>query len=361
MDLSRLGPVYQSEGPFATVLLDVGRGRAESGAQEQQLRVRAAGEALAGAGAPESVVRAVVGRLGGRVEGPAPGSRVVVATVAGVVFDDVAHQRVDQATVNWGPLPDLAGWVQLAERNVRFALALVDHEGGQVAVYGSDVPDPESEVSAGGDTYHVHKVPVGGWSQLRYEHETENVWKRNAEAVVEKLESLIAGGVRLVLVAGDPRSTAQVLDGLEKSKATVVHLESGGRAADGGDDAQQQAIREALMEYAVSRRQELVHRFEDRLGQDVAVATGVRDVAQAFVSGQVETLLLDPEASAGLELVLRDHPGLDLGTVRDEAPLRADQALLAAAVRTDADVAVLSQAALGGVPSAALLRWDNQG
>ena len=214
-------------------------------------------------------------------------------------------------------------------------------------------------MSAGGETHHVHKVPVGGWSALRYQHETENVWKRNADAVVEKLESLIGEGIRLVLVAGDPRSAAQVLEGLEKSKATLIQLESGGRAEDGGDEAQQQAIREALMEYAVARRLELVHRLKDRLGQDFAVATGVRDVADAFVRGQVETLLLDPGAAAEFELVPRDHPGLDLGAVPEDEAVRADQAMLAAAVRTGAGVAVLPRAALGGSPIAALLRWDN--
>ncbi|MEU4606428.1 Vms1/Ankzf1 family peptidyl-tRNA hydrolase [Kribbella sp. NPDC023972] len=333
----------------------------ESGAHEHELRVRGAGEDLARTGAPDGVVGLITDRLAERVETPAPVTRTVVANDSGVLFDEVSHQRVDQSVVTWAPLPDLAHWVRLAERNVRFVLALVDHEGGQVAVYNSDVPEPETETSAGGDTYHVHKVPVGGWSYLRYQHETENVWKRNAEAVVEAVESEIHHGVRLVLVAGDPRSTAQVLEGLEKSKATVVHLESGGRAEDGGDEAQQHAIREALMEHVVARRLELVHRLKDRLGQGFAVATGVRDVADAFVSGQVETLLLDPDASAGLQLVLRDHPGLDLGAVPDEEPLRADQALLAAAVRTDAEVSMLPRAALGGAPVAALLRWDSQG
>jgi hypothetical protein len=249
--------------------------------------------------------------------------------------------------------------VRLTDRNVRFAVALVDHVGGQVTVYNSDVPEPESETTAGGDDYHVHKVPVGGWSYLRYQHETEQVWKRNAEAVVKDVESVVEEGIRLVLVAGDPTSAGQVLYGLEKSRATVVHLESGGgRAEDGGDEAREQAIREALMEYVVSRRLELVHRLKDRLGQGFGAATGVRDVADAFVTGQVETLLLDPDSAAGFEVVLDDHPGLDLGAVPAGERFRADQSLLAAAVRTDADVTTLPAAALGGAPAAALLRWD---
>jgi len=359
MDVSRLGPVYENEGPVATVLLDVGRA-SESAEHEQELRVRGAREDLTRTGATDDVVEAVTERLAERVDAPGSAARIVVAGTGGVVFDEIAHQQVDQATVSWGPLPDLAPWLQLAERNFRFAVAPVDHEGGQISVYNSDVPDPESETTAGGETYHVHKVPVGGWSQLRYQHETEGVWKRNAEAVVAEVESLVSQGIRLVLVAGDPRSAAQVLEGLEKSKATVVHLESGGgRAEDGGDEAHQQAVREALMEHSVARRMELVHRLKDRLGQDSGAATGVRDVAKAFVTGQVETLLLDPDAAAAFELVTDDYPGLSLGAaVPPTEALRADQALLAAAVRTSAEVSLLPQAAMGGAPVAALLRWS---
>lgn len=58
--------------------------------------------------------------------------------------------------------------------------------------------------------------------------------------------------------------------------ATVVELGSGTRARDGGDEATQQAIREALMDHAVARRLEDVHVLKDRLGMDSAVATGVR-------------------------------------------------------------------------------------
>jgi hypothetical protein len=358
MDVTRLGSLFRTDGPFVSVLLDVSRDT-ESAAQEQELRVRSVGEELRGSGAPDDAVRLVTERLAETVESPAPVARMVVAGPSGVGFDEVTRQRVDRPVVNWGPLPDLAEWVKLADRKIRFALVLVDHEGGDIAIYESDVPDPEWETSAGGETYHVHKVPVGGWSQLRYQHETENVWKRNADAVVEEVEGVISRGVRLVLIAGDPRSAAQVLHALEKSEATVRRLESGGRAEDGGDAAQQQAIREVLMEYAVTRQVELTHQLKDRLGQDFAIATGVTDVAEAFVRGQVDTLVFDPDGAAELRLVVHDHPGLDLGAVPADEPLRADQAFLAAAVRTDAAVSVLPRAAMGGVPVAALLRWDN--
>jgi hypothetical protein len=98
MDVSRLGPVYRSDGPFATVLFDVGRGT-ESGAREQELRVRGARTELDRLGAPESVGELVGGRLAEQVEEPSPVSRVVVANGDGVVLDEVAHRQVDQSAV----------------------------------------------------------------------------------------------------------------------------------------------------------------------------------------------------------------------------------------------------------------------
>ncbi|WP_432947400.1 Vms1/Ankzf1 family peptidyl-tRNA hydrolase [Kribbella sp. CA-253562] len=331
----------------------------ESGAHEHELRVRAAGEQLAEQGADDAVVEVVTARLSEPADEPAPVTRTVVANTGGVVFDELVHERIDQPVVHWGPLPDLSRWVESAERNIRFVLALVDHEGGDVAVYQSDVPEPESETSAGGETTHVHKVPVGGWSALRYQHETENVWSRNADAVADEIDRVITSGVRLVLLAGDPRSVAQVEERLKNERATVVRLESGGRAEDGGDEAQQQAIREALLEYTVARRLELHHQLKDRLGQGSAVATGAGDIADAFVKGQVDTLLLDPGAAREVELLVRDHPGFDVGAVPEDQPLPADQALVAAAARTGANVVVMPRASLGGAPAAALLRWND--
>jgi hypothetical protein len=129
MDVSRLGPVYENEGPFATVSLDVGRGT-ESGVHEQELRVRAAGAELVRSGAPQTVADSVAERLKGRVETATPVARVVVANGNGIVFDEITRQQVDQPTISWGPLPDLADWVRFVERNLRFAVALVDHTGG---------------------------------------------------------------------------------------------------------------------------------------------------------------------------------------------------------------------------------------
>jgi hypothetical protein len=357
MDTAPLSDLFQASGPFATVLVDVSRDN-ENAEHEHELRVRAACDDLTEQGADEAVVAAVRDRLSEQVGQAAPVSRLVVANADGVLLDEVASQRVDRPVASWGVLPDLAHWIEHKDGVLTFVLAVVDHEGGDVAVYHSDVPDPEQESTEGSDSQFVNKVPVGGWSALRYQHVTENVWAENAEAVAERVNEHIRAGHDLVLLTGDPQSVPLVRERLEDKEVTVVELESGRRAEDGGDDAMQQAIREALMAQTVERRLALSHELKDRLGRDHAVATGAHDVADAFVRGQVDTLLLDPSAAAELTLDLEKHPGLAVAAQPPQGPVRADQALVAAAVLTGAKVAVTRRATLGGAPIAALLRWD---
>jgi len=358
MDTAPLSDVFNAPGPFATVLVDVSHD-SENAEHEHDLHVRAAVDSLTEQGADERVISHVKQRLGDLVHRPAPVARVVVANADGVLLDEVAGFRVDQPVASYGPLPDLAPWIEHRDGVLTFVLALVDHEGGDVALYDSDVPEPEEETSAGGETHHVHKVPVGGWSALRYQHVTDNVWIRNGKDVAEKVKEHVSTGTGLVLLAGDPQSVGIVRDELaDVQGATVVELSSGTRNEDGGDEAQQQAVREALMAQAVERRLSLSHELKDRLGQDRAVATGVREVADAFVRGQVETLLLDPSATAELTLDPGQHPGLTLGPDLPSGPVRADQALVAAAALTAAAVSVVPSAVLGGAATAALLRWD---
>jgi hypothetical protein len=357
MKTTQLVSLYQRPGPFASVTLDVSRDD-EAGAHEHELRVRAACEDLLELGADPTAVEQMAARLGAPVNRPAPVSRTVVVAYDSVVFDELMFTRVDRPVVSWGPLPDISTWLQHEDGTTPFVLAVVDHEGGDVATYTSDVPDPQEEEQVGGETHHAHRVPVGGWSALRYQHTTENVWQRNASAVADQVRSHIRAGYRLVLLAGDPRSRSMVMEELADSPATIMQLESGSRADDGGDEAFAQAIREALLEHTVARRLELSHELKDRLGRDHAVATGVRDVVDAFVRGQVDTLLIDPPAAAELTLDPAEHPGLILGEVEATSPLRADQALVAAAAITSADVRVSRRATLVGSPVAALLRWD---
>lgn len=359
MHTTELAPLLTKPGPYATVFVDVSQD-SESGRHEHELRAREACERLKEQGADERVVDAVARRLAEPVDRPAPAARLVVATPDGIAYDETAAARVDRTLATWDSLPDLGAWVAHRDAAVSFVLALVDHEGGDVTLHDSDVPEPELEIAAGGEVQFVHKVPTGGWAALHYQRTTENVWRRNADAVVEEVQRLVRSGHRLVLLAGDPASVGLVRRGLEQgpaSQATVVELPTGNRNVDGGDEALQEAIRAALLDQVVERRTALVHRLREGLGRGEGAVTGVHDVADAFVQGQVDTLLLDPAALAEESFDPADHPGLQFGAGEVTGTVRADEGLIAAALLTDADVVPLPSAALGGGPVAALLRW----
>ena len=356
MQTTTLSTLYQSTGPFATVLIDVGHEN-ENGEHEHELRVRAACDDLRAQGADDAVVATVSERLGELVPQPAPVGRVVVATADGVVHDEVMHTQLDQPVATWASLPDLARWIERRDAVVSFVLAVVDHEGGDVSVLSSDLPTPEESESVTGSTENVHQKGADDWAALKFQHRTENVWKRNAAEVAEHVMTHVRSGTRLVLLGGDPRSRSLVREQLNEAEAQVVELEHVSRAEDGGEEALDRSIREVLTDHVVRRRLERVHELRERLGRGASAARGVDDVADALVRGQVEVLLLDPAAAAAEQLDVAQHEGLSLGAATPDGPVPADQALVAAAVLTDAEVGVAPASALGG-PVAALLRWD---
>jgi hypothetical protein len=360
MKTTRIADLYAQPGPFASVHIDVSRD-SENAELQVELQARAACDQLREQGAPDDVVKMLQELLVENTRTPAPVSRTIVATEgAGVVFDKLVHENTEQPSASWGPLPDLGAWLQSEDSNTPFVLAVVNHEGGDVAAYVTDAAEPTAQTSVGESSEIINKVKGGGWGHMRYQNASENVWSDNAEAVVDEIRTHVRKGFRLVLLAGDPKSKSMVRELLgDSGPAELLEIEEGGgRSEDGGDEVLQEAVRERLAEHAVAHRLEIGNDLKDRLGRDHAVATGVRDVADAFVRGQVDTLLLDPSAAAELQLDPGNHPGLVLGSGTVDEPVRADLALVAAAAMTSAEVTVVPSAGLGGIPVAALLRWD---
>jgi hypothetical protein len=358
MKTDRLVPIYSDPGPFASAYIEVSRDL-EQGNRVVELGVRAVAEELAERGAPPEVVSDVRERLLRSTGQPAPISRCVVATERGVLFDELTRSHHAHPVVTWAPLPDLAAWLRDASRQIPFVLALVDHEGGDVTTYSSDDKEPAREASVGERSKYEHKVRGGGWSHLNWQRSAETIWAQNAAEVAAEIERQARSGPELVILAGDVHSRGQVMADLPDTiAAEVVVLDRAGRGVDGGDDALADDVESALRDGVVARQLKLVHELKERMGQGQFVATGVRDVADAFVLGQVDRLMLDPEAAADFRLKPGDHPGLALGVKTPDEDLRADQALIAAACLTDADVVVATAGTMGGAPVAALLRWN---
>ena len=299
MDSTTFQTVYAAPGPFATVLVDVSHD--DTGERTHDLRVRAG---LRGARQPGCRPRPS--------SGPSPSTRRARApALSGVPVSwsrtpracsttRSPSPRVDRIVATWGPLPDLAHWIEHVDGRVTFVLALVDHEGGDVAVDAlRRRRNRSTSAASSGETQYVQKVPAGGWSAMRYQHVTENVlgaatprwWPRRSPRGS-------AQGHRLVLLAGDPHSKALVREALgDLPDGPCVELESGSRAEDGGGEAMQQAVArgaDAHERCVGPAPGTWCTSCASGWAAASSVATGVRDVADAFVRGQVETLLVDP-------------------------------------------------------------------
>lgn len=351
--------LYDDPGPFASVYLDVTR-NTEDGERIIEIRARDAVDELRAQGAPDEVLDRVRDALTANTHLPAPVSRMVVATERGVLLNEVTRVSTSRPVTAWDALPDLSSWLGNADTG-EFILALVDHEGGDVASYSPATMQAERRAEVGGTSPWEHKIKGGAWSQLNFQRSTETVWGRNAEEVVAEIGRQLRPGVDLVIIGGDQDARRRVLDNMRDldkgGQFDVVELSEGSREADGSGDLIVEEISRTIAARSVAQRLAAVHRLRDRMGQGHGATTGVSDTVDALVQGAVETLLLDPDQAAEQSVDPAEHPGLSLGSVSAEGPQRADRLLIALALLTKAEPVITRASTMGGASVAAVLRW----
>jgi release factor family 2 len=357
MELQRIAALYADPGPFASAYVEVSRTQ-EAGDRLAELQARSARDALVEQSCPEALAQQVYEALAASTHEGGTVSRCVVASERGVLLDELTHRHVPQPVAAYDVLPELGAWLADESLLVPHIFVLVDHRGGTVTTFASDASHPDAEADVTEVDPEEHKFHGGGWGHLRMQHNTENIWYRHQEEVATELRRQLQDGPDLVVLAGDPQARPKLLEALGQTQATVVQIEGGSRSEDGGDEALQAALQEALRGQVVARILAELHELRERLGQGTRVATGVDDVVAALVQGQVDRLYLDPAAAAEFELSVDAHPGLTLGAIASTGELRADRVLVAAACLTDAELVVAHTSQLIGTPVAAILRWD---
>jgi hypothetical protein len=369
MDVSFLEPVFAAPGPYATVLADVTH-NTENADAEVELRVRATTEELTEQGAPEPVVTAVRDRLleanDGGAAGTLRGRALVVASDGAVVLDQALADSPTREVAEWSPHPDLLPLLRQLPGRVPHVVVLADRVGADITATG--LPgQADVEATVEGDSYQIRKFPGGGWSQHRYQHNTENKWVHNADHVAEHIGSMVRRlAPRFVLVAGDVRARQLITDRAGDSwKDLVVSMDEGGRAAGADREPVDRRAAELVAEHEGRDITTVVEQVQAAGAHGLAV-TGTGAVVEALRKGQVETLVLADEPEDE-KLLVGDSPltlGVDqhdmdaLGTHGSVVP--HDRALVAAAVATSAGIVVAPRAALpDGVPVAAVLRYSD--
>lgn len=371
MQLDQVRPLYDRPGPFITLHLDVSRA-SEDARQALNTRWTRARHELEHAGIDGPIVAEIEERLREPTHLPGRVRRTIVATPDEVLFDDVrAGDTTWPETIKVGPLPDLAGWISMIDGERPFVLVRADHVGADIEVYVAPSTAVAEKTSVDGEAFDVRKLPEGDWMHKKYQQRAENNWRENAELVAGQLTEITKRyRPAVVIVAGEVRARNDllgVLDGTHLAGAAIESVESGGRAAGSSDQALWTDVRRVLAELEARETDELVQQLERGVAVGDGVLTGPDRVADAFVKGEVERLVLDLAEARDTTIAASEHPGLALPQRALEAgPLPADEVLVAAAALTGAEVSLIAHeielprdfALSSGI--AATLRWDHR-
>lgn len=311
MDLTRLRPVYEHAGPFATVYME-GRSPGEDSRNQMRLRWKSLRERLASDGAAADVLDALEAALTDEQAGEEQtNGRVLVATEdGGLVFDeawDAALGSGDDA--HYTVLPELGAYVREQARSVRMLVAISDAQGAvvrQEIVAEQHVPrDVDAETVAGSADEGVHKPRGGALKHNQIQRRAEHAAQHNAEDVVAHLRTVAASfRPRVLVLAGETQTRTVIRDALSGELADLcVEADRG----DTQDNAAEQALAEQLREIASSEATRSAQARAEQLYEGLAhgqAVQGDQQVAQAAEMGAVDTLLLEHGSSLDREAFL---------------------------------------------------------
>jgi hypothetical protein len=368
MDVSFLSPVLDAAGPFATVCADVTH-NTENADTEVELRVRAATEKLTEQGTPDAVVEAVRSRLleanDGGEAGTLKGRALVVAADGTVVLDEALVDAPRREIAEWSPQPNLLPLLRQLPGRVPHIVVIADRVGADITYMGS-AHEVEEEKTVDGDDFQIQRVKVGGWAHHRYQHNAENKWVHNADAVAEQITSMARRlSPRFVLVAGDVRARQILTDRAgDLWSDLVVTMDEGGRAAGADREPVERRMNELVAEHEARECAEILEQIQAAGAHGLAVR-GVKDVLEALRKSQAETLVLSDDQPDEATLLVGNSP-LELGVDQHDmdalgvhgSVVPADRALVTAAVASSAGLVVVPKSAMSE-PVAAVLRYTD--
>lgn len=340
---SALEPLGRWSSVYADLSVDTGDPR-----RTAALRARAVVDGLREAGAPDADIAAVESLLAEPTHLPSP------TTLFALVRDGevVVRQFVEDAAVGpevhtFGPVPDLVSLLTHLGRAATYVLIEAERGTASVSLRRFGAAAPELSTTIEGRQEDLTKVRAGGWSEIDYQHRTEEIWKQNETEVAAFVDRLVLDRrPDLVIVSGDVRARELLVDALSKeARALTTEIDENAGAPGASQQTLEAGVAAALDTLAENRRAAALDRLRQFAGEaEGRAAVGLGSTVSALQQAQVDTLLLDSR-------VLEDRTVLAL----DEAPWVATasdalsdgiesvssgaaQALIRAALLTDADV-----------------------
>jgi hypothetical protein len=374
VDLGFLRPLYENPpdwpaSGYVSVYLDTTP--KENAPNEVALRLRAAREALAAAGADQATLDAV---LAANLDHVPARSHALFAAGGSVRLHGIMPESPSLGeSSSYTPLPHVVPW--LAQRPPRLPHVRVsaNREGGQVLAVPGAWPETQGDLETAmlgltevtGESWPVHKPAGGGWSQPRFQRSAEETWRETAKQIAGAVTAAADRVKAVFVVLGGDIREREILAG-ELPKALRGNLVIVDRevelTAPAFDEAAwaEESWRAALD--ASARLDELRAQLDRPPGEGRAVQ-GLDGTLTALRDGLVsDVLIADPAWQATAWI----GPGMaDAATERDRLAGRgvtdpvtdlASEALARAAAGTGAELHFLEPEAAETGWVAALLR-----
>jgi hypothetical protein len=359
--------LYRRPGPWSVAYVEAATGTVDTleAADVRPGNVRAELEAK---GAPDDDVQAVGSAVRPAEGMPGPVAQFVLARQGSVELNEfLPGPLVVPQRVSVDPVPDLLPLVKHKGEQFPYVVAEVSREGGEIRLHHAGKLGADSVEDIQGSTENLKKVPSGGWSQGKYQHRTEEIWRQNADQVAAEIDRVAArSGAKLVVLSGDIRARGLVQEQLSKaSQELVAEVDANTRTAGADPELLDREVEKHIALRWAAEQQQVLDRLAEQEGHaNPEAASGLDAVVHALQQGQVDVLVMDDAELSDHQLVVLDAEpwvALDQDESLDAKALgrvAAPSALLRAAALTDARVLIVPAAALPRrADVAALLRW----
>ncbi|MFC8302597.1 Vms1/Ankzf1 family peptidyl-tRNA hydrolase [Specibacter sp. NPDC057265] len=365
--LKEYADLYRHEGPWSVAYIEADTGTVDT-LEAADVRPGHVRETLAAKGAPKPDLDAVEEAVQPATGEPSPVARYILARQGKVELNVLLPgPLVVPERISVDPIPDLLPLVRHRPSEYPYLVVEAGRDDAEIRLHYAGKHSPDHVQKVQGSDENLKKVPSGGWSQGRYQHRTEEIWRRNANQVAEEIDRIIrSSGAKLLVLAGDIRARGLIQDQLSEASRELLSVVDSHTHTGGADqEAFNHQINERVALQWAAEQQEVLDRLAVQQGQaNPESTTGAGAVVHALQQAQVEVLIMNDQAFADREfLALSAEPWI--ATAQEEAlgadvlgKVPATAALLRAAALTDARILLVPEGVLPDKTDiAALLRW----
>jgi choline dehydrogenase-like flavoprotein len=370
MELAFLSPLYEHPGSWASAYVGLSP-HDEDMEHRRHLTAEAVSRSLREQGADEATCGAVYEAVEGLRHSTEPYGVALFARDGQVALRVPLTEDPPADLVHWGTLPRVTPLLDLAGEDPVALVAYIDRTGADFELRGARLTEDAGGVT--GRQWPVHRAKASDWSERHFQLKVENTWEHNAREIAEALAACQdETGADLLVLCGEQRECRSVHEQLPKRlRDRAVEAEHGL-----GSRLLPEELAEIRARHVRQRILAEVDRYRAARTPDeerrAGAVEGVPQLIEAAREHRLAELLIRPDApDTHREVWIGEDPD-QLAARRTELrnigerqawPARADDALVRAAVVTDAPVVSLTpvlqdtgdEVAAGGL--GALLRW----